>query len=81
MIKWAHFNRTTIDYGPEIFYRARVLNFSTSGLYFESEYPLKPGTTLLFRREASLCGAADSEGYECLRTISLVEVKWLQDLL
>ena len=79
-IKWTYFNRTTFNYGQEIFYHARVLNFSKSGLYFETTYPLKPGTILLFRLEASRCGASDSEDYECLRTISLVEIKWCQDL-
>jgi len=79
-IKWTHFNRTTFNYGQEIFYRARVLNFSKSGLYFETTDSLKPGTILLFRLEASRCGASDSEDYECLRTISLVEIKWCQDL-
>jgi len=80
-IKWTHFNRTTFNCGKEIFYRARVLNFSKSGLYFETECPFKQGTIILFRLEASRCGASDSEDCECLRTISLVEIKWCQDLL
>lgn len=80
-IKWTQFNRTTFNYDQEIFYCARVLNFSESGLYFETAYPLKPGTTVLFRLETFRCGASDSEGYECLRTISLIEIKWCQDLL
>ena len=79
-IKWTYFNRTTFNYGQGIFYRARVLNFSKSGLYFETTDSLKPGTILLFRLEASRCGASDSEDCECLRTISLVEIKWCQDL-
>ena len=80
-IKWTHFNRATFNCGKETFYRARVLNFSKSGLYFETECPLKQGTIILFRIEASRCGASDSEDYECLRTISLVEIKWCQDFL
>ena len=79
-IKWAVFNRTTFNLGQERFYRARVLNFSEGGLYFESEHPLKPGTTILFRLEVSRCGASGSEGYDCLRTISLAEIRWCQDL-
>jgi len=79
IIKWTQFNRTTFNDGQDTFYPARVLNFSESGLYFKSESPLKPGTTILYRLEASGCGALDSEGYECLRTISLAEVKWCQD--
>ncbi len=81
IIKWTQFNQTTFNDGQDTFYPARVLNFSESGLYFESEYPLKQGTTILFRLETSGCGVLDSEGYECLRTISLVEVKWCQYFL
>lgn len=80
-IKWTQFNQPTFNFGQDIFYPARVLNFSQSGLYFESEYPLKQGTTILFRLETSGCGVLDSEGYECLRTISLAEVKWCQYFL
>ena len=50
-IKWTQFNRESFNYGQEIFYHARVLNFSRGGLYFETEYPLQPGITILFRIE------------------------------
>jgi hypothetical protein len=80
-IKWTQFNRTTFNYGEEIFYQARVLNFSKSGLYFETRCSLKPGTTVLFRAEASVCRALEHNSYENLRTISLVEIKWCQQLL
>jgi hypothetical protein len=80
-IKWTQFNRTTFDYGQEIFYQARVLNFSKSGLYFEIGCHLKPGSTILFRIETPGCVAFDEEGCQSLRTISLVETKWCQDIL
>ena len=81
IIKWTYFNRTTFNYVHEIFYRARALNFSKSGLYFETTYSLKPGTILLFRSEAFGKKWPDFEGYECLRSISLVEIKWCQEFL
>lgn len=80
-IKWRRFNRIEFNDGQENFYRARALNFSESGLYFESKYPLKPGITILFRIEVSDCRTLNLEGYECLRTISLAEVKWCRDLV
>ena len=80
-IAWSRFNRMELDYGQESLYRAKVLNCSVSGLYFESKYPLKPGNTILFRTEISGCGVSNLEGYECLRTISLAEVKWCRDLV
>ena len=80
-IKWTYFNRTTFNYSQEIFHRARVLNFSKSGLYFETTYSLNSGTILLFRSEAFDKKVPDFEGCECLRSISLVEIKWCQEFL
>lgn len=80
-IRWTYFNRTTFNYGQENFYHARVLNFSKSGLYFETPYPLKPGTILLFRSEAFNRNVSDSEDHSCVRSISLVEIKWCQEFL
>jgi hypothetical protein len=80
-IKWTQFNRIEFNYGPKFFYHARVLNYSESGLYFESKYLLKPGMTILFRLEDSLCGASNFEDCECLRSISLADIKWCRDLV
>ena len=80
-IMWTQLNRVATTYGEEVYYGARVLNFSKSGLYFETEYPLKPGITILFRLEGSCSGVYDVEDGECLRTISLAEVKWCRDLI
>lgn len=73
-IEWTQFDRTAYNYGLEIFYQARVLNFSKSGLYFETRCSLKPGMTVLFRIEPSDWVTVSEEGYESLRTISLVEI-------
>ena len=78
-IKWASFNRVTFDYRQEIFHRARALNFSKSGLYFETECSLKPGSMIFFRLEASDCTASGNDDCSNLRTISLIEIKWCQD--
>lgn len=80
-IKWMQFNRITFNYGTENSYRARVLNFSKSGLYFETAYPIKPGMTILFRIEVSGCKASNLEDCECIRTFSLADVKWCRDLV
>ena len=80
-IKWTYFNRTTVNFGQETFYRARVLNFSKSGLYFETICSLKPGTILLFRSETFGKNVPDFEDCECVRSISLLEIKWCQEFL
>lgn len=81
MIKWTLFNQTAFNYGQKSFHHARVFNFSKSGLYFETRCSLKPGSTVLFRIQTTGCKALDDEGYESLRTISLVEIKWCQELI
>ena len=78
-IKWTYFSRTTSNNSQELFYRARALNFSKSGLYFETTYELKPGTILLFRSETFSKKVPGFEDCECVRSISLLEVKWCQE--
>ena len=80
-IKWTYFSRTTFNYSREIFYRARALNFSKSGLYFETTHALKPGTILLFRSETFSKKGPHFEDCECVRSISLLEIKWCQEFL
>ena len=80
-IKWTQLNRVASTYGDEVFYGARVLNFSKSGLYFETGHPLKPGITILFRLEGTCGGVSHLEDGECLRMISLAEVKWCRDMV
>jgi hypothetical protein len=80
-IEWTQFNLIASNYARPMFYRGRAVNFSESGLYFETNYPLKPGITLLFRIEVSRCKASNSEDCECLRSISLADVKWCRDLV
>ena len=79
-IKWTQFYRATFNYRLESFCRARALNFSKSGLYFETRCSLKPGSVVMFRSEAPGCTSFDDEGCMNLRTISLIEIKWCQEL-
>lgn len=80
-IKWTQFNQIGFNYGQESYYHARALNFSKNGLHLKTEHPLKPGMIILFRLEASHCGASDLEDCECIRTISLAEVKWCKHIV
>lgn len=72
-IKWSFFC-------GHLFYHGRTLNFSTGGLYFETDVALKPGATILIRIEAYGAAAPRTADHACLRTISLAEVKWCRDL-
>ena len=54
---------------------ARMINFSTEGLYFESDYLIQPGTQLFIGITNSPY-ASDTGVYECYRA----EIKWRKSL-
>ena len=55
---------------------ARMFNFSDTGLYFESDYVIQPGTEL-YIGIANSPYAAEPDVYECYRA----EVKWRKPLI
>ncbi|MGD8521523.1 MAG: PilZ domain-containing protein [Desulfobacterales bacterium] len=55
---------------------ARMFNFSDTGLYFESDYVMQPGTELYIGITNSPY-AADPDVYECY----LAEIKWRKPLI
>ena len=73
IIKWSYFNKET-------FFDAKVLNFSRSGIYFQTTHEIKPGATIFIKLEILLSKNVNSLNHECLRTVSLGEVRWCIDL-
>lgn len=72
-IKWSYFNMQNC-------YPAYAMNFSKTGLYFESTRAVDPGNTILIRTEEFPAKNSDSKGQAYLRTICLAEVKWCREL-
>ena len=72
-IKWSHFNTQNC-------YPASAMNFSKTGLYFESTRAVDPGSTILIRTEEFPSENSNSDGQAYLRTICLAEVKWCREL-
>ena len=72
-ITWSYFNK-------EIFYWAKLLNFSESGVYFETEHDLKPGVSLFMNMRLVPAGKNKAIVPKCPRSVSLGEVKWRVDL-
>jgi hypothetical protein len=72
LIKWSYFNK-------DRFYQARVLNCSRNGVYFETPHAIKEGTTIYILTEALLSKNMRLNELECLRTVSLGEVKWCNE--
>lgn len=73
LIKWSYFNNGRL-------FDAKIVNFSEDGFSFETSSKIRPHATIftllenLFTKDMSLSELA------CLRTVSIGEVKWRQEL-
>jgi hypothetical protein len=72
-IIWSYFNKK--DYS-----KARALNFSREGSYFETELALSVGLTVLIRVLNCIDHNDRSKNPECIRWNALGEVKWCREL-
>jgi hypothetical protein len=61
-------------------FNGRMLNFSKSGMYFESGAFIKEGTTIYFNLINCSCIPSDPGHCEGLRSVSLAEVRWCQEM-
>jgi len=73
IIEWSHFNKDT-------HFDAKLLNFSGSGVYFETDHDLNPGDMILMRMIMVTESKINFSDHERPRTVSLGEVKWRIDL-
>lgn len=58
-------------YNQDHYFQGRVINCGVKGMYFESDFPFKPGAYIYIRMQSGSLGVC--EGF---RTLSLAEVKW-----
>ena len=73
LIEWSYFNKDTC-------FDAKLLNFSQSGVYFETGHDVKPGRTILLKMKIVSSSRFYSLDHERPRSVSLGEVKWRIDL-
>ena len=59
---------------------AKLLNFSQSGVYFETGHDFKPGCTILMKMKTAFPSKFNSKDQQRPRSVSLGEVKWRIDL-
>ncbi len=73
---------TCTYFNSDRFYRAKTTNHSRGGLYFESAFPFKPGSTIFIRIENYTPEASVTKICGCggIPHIALAEVKWCKDL-
>jgi hypothetical protein len=72
IIKWSYFNN-------DQFFDAKVYNISRNGICFETPHAVRQGATIFIRTETLLSKNLRLNELECLRTISLGEVKWCNE--
>ena len=61
-------------------FNGRMLNFSKSGMYFESGECIREGETIYFRLISSSSLPSAREFFDGLRSESLAEVKWCREI-
>lgn len=73
---------TCAYFNSDRFYRAKTTNHSSDGINFESDFSLKPGSTIFIRVENYTPDASVLKVCGCggIRHIALAEVKWCREL-
>ena len=59
----------------------RMMNYSQSGLYFESSTALPLGMSVLIRVQTNLAANCDGQIKEGFRSLALGEVKWCEEFI
>jgi len=67
-------------FSKPITFTGRMLNFSKSGMYFESGAFIKEGTPIYFRLTDCTAFVPEPKLCEGLRSVSLAEVKWAREV-
>lgn len=61
-------------------FTAETFNFSEGGMYFESDSFFEKGTNIFFKVKTYSSGTSGPELANELRTVSLAEVRWWQEM-
>jgi hypothetical protein len=73
LIKWSYFNKDRQ-------FDARIVNFSTDGFSFETYSEISPHATIFTQLENLFTKNMSLSEQECLRTVSIGEVRWCREL-
>jgi hypothetical protein len=73
---------TCACFNSDRFYRAKTTNHSRDGIFFLSNFPLKPGSQIFIRMEKDISTASAQKACACgaIRRLGLAEVKWCNEL-
>jgi hypothetical protein len=69
-------------FNADRFYRGKTINHSDDGIYFESNFPVKPGASIYIRVENYFHKGSGTGTCRCggIRSIGIAEVKWCKEL-
>jgi hypothetical protein len=73
LIKWSYFNKDRL-------FDAKIVNFSKDGFSFETSFEIRPHATIFTRLENLFTKNMSLSEHECLRIVSIGEVRWCQEL-
>ena len=73
LIKWSYFNKDRL-------FDAKIVNISEDGFSFETSSKIRPHATIVTRLEYLFTKDMSLSEQECLRTVSIGDVKWRQEL-
>ncbi|HSQ84467.1 MAG TPA: hypothetical protein VLM43_07040 [Desulfobacterales bacterium] len=73
LIKWSYFNN-------ERLFDAKIVNISKDGFSFETSSEISPNATIFTQLENLFTKNMSLSEQECLRTVSIGEVRWCQEL-
>jgi hypothetical protein len=73
LIKWSYFNKDRL-------FDAKIVNFSEDGFSFETASEIIAHATIFIRLENLFTKNMGLSQQRCLRTVSIGEVKWCQEL-
>ena len=73
LIKWSYFNKDRL-------FNAKIVNFSKGGFSFKTYSDVRPHATIFTRLEKLFTKNMSLHKQECLRTVSIGNVRWCQEL-
>lgn len=72
LIKWSYFNKDRL-------FTAKIVNFSKGGFSFKTYSDVRPHATIFTRLEKLFTKNKSLQKQECLRTVSIGDVRWCQE--
>ena len=71
---------TVAYFNTNKYYGATLMNYSEGGVYFESDFPFHPRSSIYIRIEKKLADLPEAEIHNGFRSVAIGEVKWCTEV-